>query len=95
MSEVKPLSDDESTQLDTILALIQNDPEAKITITARTLCRVVKKMRAVGPTTVEDADAMADFLVGWWPGLEDGVTWPDNDDHPAILAARRHKARAT
>lgn len=24
---------------------------------------------------VEDARTVADFIVGWWPGLEDGINW--------------------
>lgn len=38
-----------------------------------------------------DAETVAGFLAGWWPGLEDGLSWPrpSPDDHPALLAADR------
>ena len=31
---------------------------------------------------VANAEVMARFIVGWWPGLEGGLTWPDDADHP-------------
>lgn len=37
----------------------------------------------------EDVQTLAKWVVGYWPGLEDGITWPDTDNHPAIAAARR------
>lgn len=40
-----------------------------------------------------DALTVARFLLGWWPGLEDGLDWPSHADkpetHPAYAAAAR------
>ena len=41
----------------------------------------------------EDARTVAEFIVGWWPGLEEGLSWPDDakkpDDNPVYAAAKR------
>lgn len=37
----------------------------------------------------EDVKTVAGFINGWWPGLEDGMSWPDNDNDPVLLAAQR------
>ena len=29
-----------------------------------------------------DAEIVARFIVGWWPGLEDGLSWPNDAEHP-------------
>lgn len=44
--ELKHLSKTEATRLDVILALVQDDPEQDITITARTLCAFVESHTA-------------------------------------------------
>lgn len=35
-------------------------------------------------TTTHDEDALtvAGFVVGWWPGLEGGLKWPEDADNP-------------
>jgi hypothetical protein len=40
----------------------------------------------------EDVETVVDWIVGWWPGLEGGMSWPDNDDHPVHVAAQRIQA---
>ena len=38
----------------------------------------------------EDAILLAKFITGWWPGLEDGISWGDNlEKHEYVEAARR------
>jgi hypothetical protein len=45
-----------------------------------------------------DAQIVARFILDWWPGLEDGLSWPDDADnpggHPVYLAALRISANA-
>jgi hypothetical protein len=63
------------------------------------LRRTVEWLRAPAPATDDaptarenDIRRVADFIVGWWPGLEDGLCWGDDDaldNHPVRLAARR------
>lgn len=36
-----------------------------------------------------DAKIVAGFVAGWWPGLEDGISWPASDDDEVVAAARR------
>jgi len=39
-----------------------------------------------------DARIVADFITGWWPGLEDGIHWGTAEvdgRHPAYAAAAR------
>jgi hypothetical protein len=61
--------------------------------------RTCDVLRAPAPATDDaptarenDIRRVADFIVGWWPGLEDGLCWGDDDaldNHPVRLAARR------
>lgn len=41
-----------------------------------------------------DAKEVADFIVSWWPGLEDGISWGTKDeaDNPVYPAAKRLRA---
>ena len=45
-----------------------------------------------------DAQIIARFIVGWWPGLEMGLGWPDDADNPddnaVYAAAKRVLAKA-
>lgn len=42
------------------------------------------------PTEIlADAVMVAAFVAGWWPGLEDGITWGDSENAPEYLAAKR------
>lgn len=42
----------------------------------------------------EDTLRVSAFIIGWWPGLEDGIGWGDNDNelNPVYQAARRLNA---
>lgn len=41
---------------------------------------------------LDDVRKLVRFIVGYWPGLEDGIDWPDTDQHPTYLAALRLRA---
>ena len=64
------------------LAHVESDV-ARLTAENAALLREHEAMR-------EDAHIVAAFVDGWWPGLEDGISWGDDTDlHPAYLAAQR------
>ena len=38
----------------------------------------------------DDVLTVAGFIVGWWPGLEDGLHWPQTvEDEEIFIAAQR------
>jgi len=41
----------------------------------------------------QDIQTVAGFILGWWPGLEDGLSWPeaaeDPESHDGWAAAKR------
>lgn len=45
---------------------------------------------AGSPDREADIQTVADFVVGWWPGLEDAISWGSDTSRDArFLAARR------
>lgn len=42
---IEPLTDAEEAQLEAILALLHDDPDRKIPITARLLCKFIEHLR--------------------------------------------------
>jgi hypothetical protein len=42
------------------------------------------------PNRTADIQTVAGFIAGWWPGLEDGISWgTDTTQHAVFLAAKR------
>lgn len=46
---------------------------------------------ALTERTAADIKTVAGFITGWWPGLEDGISWGSNDNelNPVYQAALR------
>ena len=53
-------------------------------------------MAEIPAERMSDLKLVAEFVAGWWPGLEDGITWGNDEDyaakHPVYLAAKRLRA---
>jgi hypothetical protein len=45
------------------------------------------------PTPKTDEQIVAGFIVGYWPGLEDGINWSKPNNSPVLAAARRILAK--
>lgn len=58
----KPLTTTESTKLDALLALVNDDPDAPITMTARTLCAYLRAQLAAKDEAIAEARRIFDAI---------------------------------